>query len=67
MGFEEFMEKNDFAFADLLISSECNVCMGLINTSRSDLMPEGGARLAWSNLVAKFAPVTKYNLIKTKK
>jgi hypothetical protein len=33
-------------------------------------MPEGDARLAWSNLGligARYAPVTKRNLIKTKK
>jgi hypothetical protein len=31
-GHEEFMEENDFAFAERLISSECDVCLGFINT-----------------------------------
>ena len=59
-GFEEFMEKNDFTFAELLISSECDPCLVLVNTSRSDLMPEGDARF-------EFASEMKYNLSKTKK
>ncbi len=66
-GHDEFMQRNDFAYAELLISCECDVCLGLVHTSRSEDMPEGDARLAWSNLVSKFAPVTKSNLIKTKK
>jgi gag-polypeptide of LTR copia-type len=66
-GFDEFMQKNDFAFAELLISKENDVCLGLVDSSRSELMPEGDARLAWTNLVQKFAPTTKSNLIKTKR
>jgi hypothetical protein len=38
-----------------------------VQTSRSKEMPEGDARLAWTNLVSKFTPVTKSNLIKTKR
>jgi hypothetical protein len=66
-GHEDFMTKNDFAFAELLISCECDVCLGLVNISRSEEMPEGDAHIAWTKLVEKFAPTTKYNLIKTKK
>jgi hypothetical protein len=43
------------------------VCLGLVITSKSEELPEGDANLAWTNLVSKFAPLTKYNLIKTKK
>jgi gag-polypeptide of LTR copia-type len=66
-GFDKFMQKNDFAFAELLISNKNDVCLGLVDSSRSELMPEGDARLAWTNLVQKFAPTTKSNLIKTKR
>jgi gag-polypeptide of LTR copia-type len=66
-GYDKFMQKNDFAFAELLISNENDVCLGLVDSSRSELMPEGDARLAWTNLVQKFAPTTKSNLIKTKR
>ena len=37
-GFEEFMQKNNFAFAELLISRENDVCLGLVNSSRSEVM-----------------------------
>ena len=64
---EEFMIKNDLAFAELLIASECDICLGIVDSSRSESMPEGDACLAWRNLVAKFEPVTKANLIKMKR
>jgi hypothetical protein len=64
-GYDKFMQKNNFAFAEMLISSENNVCLGLVDSSRSELMPEADARLAWTNLVQKFAPTTNSNLIKT--
>jgi gag-polypeptide of LTR copia-type len=66
-GHEEFMVKNDITYAELLISSEWDICLGLVNSSRSEDMPEGDARLAWKNMVARFAPTTKANLIKTRK
>jgi hypothetical protein len=58
-GHKEFMMRNDFAFAELLISCECNICLGLVNTSRLDEMPERDAHLAWSKLVDKYTPTTK--------
>jgi hypothetical protein len=66
-GHEDLVTKNDFAFAELLISCKCDVCLGLVNTSRSEELPEGDACIAWTILVNKFAPTTKFNLIKTKK
>jgi gag-polypeptide of LTR copia-type len=66
-GYDDFIIKNDFAFAELLISCECDVCLGLVNTSRSEELPEGDAHLAWTNSESKFFPVTKFSLIKTKK
>jgi hypothetical protein len=66
-GFEDFVNKNDFAFADLLISCKSDVCLGLVNASRLEELPEGDVCLVWTNMISKFAPVTKYNLIKTMK
>jgi hypothetical protein len=65
-GYDEFVQRNHVAFAKLLISNENDVCLGLIESSKSKLMPEGDARLASTNLVQKFAPTAKSNLIKTK-
>jgi gag-polypeptide of LTR copia-type len=56
-----------FAFAELLISSKNDVFLGLVDSSRSELMSDGDARLAWTNLVQKFTPTTKSNLIETKR
>jgi len=65
--FEAFLIKNDVAYAELLIACECNVCFGIVNSSRSKQLPEGDARLAWMNLTAKFEPTTKGNLIQMKR
>jgi len=66
-GYEDFMVKNNIAYAELLISSESDICLGIVHTSRTEMMPEGDARLAWKNLVDKYEPTTKANLIKMKK
>jgi hypothetical protein len=46
-GYDKFMQKNDFAFVELLFSNKNDVCLGLVDSSRSELMPEGDARLAF--------------------
>ena len=66
-GFEEFQAKNDVAYAELLISCESDLCMGIVHVSRTEMMPEGDVGLAWKNLVAKYEPTTKANLILLKK
>jgi hypothetical protein len=48
-GNEDFIFNNDIAYAELLISCDCDICLGIVNTSRSEQMPEGDARLAWKN------------------
>ena len=65
--FDAFLLKNDVAYAELLISCEDNLCFELVNSSRSEQLPEGDAHLAWSNLMSKFEPKTKANLIQMKK
>jgi hypothetical protein len=37
--------------------------LGVINSSRSDKMPEGHTHLSWNNMVSKFQTITKANLI----
>jgi hypothetical protein len=64
---QDFVNKNDFSFSELLISCKCNLCFRLVNTSRSGELPEEDACLDWKILVSKFAPTTKFNLVKTKK
>jgi hypothetical protein len=65
-GHEEFMLRNDIAFAEPMIASGYDICLGIVNSSSSEDMPECDACFAWKNLVAKFEPVTKANLIKMK-
>jgi gag-polypeptide of LTR copia-type len=66
-GYEDFLLTNDIAFSELIIACASEVCVGNVDTSRSETLPEGDAKLAWKNLVAKFEPTTKANLIKIKK
>jgi hypothetical protein len=33
-GYDKFMQKNNFAFPELLISSKIDVCLGLVDSSR---------------------------------
>jgi hypothetical protein len=65
--FEAFMLRNDVAYAEILTACECDVCFGIVNSSRSDILPDGDAKLAWENLDAKFEPKTKASLIQLKK
>ena len=65
--YEIFKDKNDIAFAELLICCENDLCFQIVENSRSDVFPEGDACLAWSSLVSRFEPKTKFNLIKLKK
>ena len=57
--YDDFMLKNNISFAELLISCESDVCMGIVHTSRAEEMPEGDAQLPWKNLMSKFEPTTK--------
>jgi gag-polypeptide of LTR copia-type len=65
--YDEFVMRNDIAYAELLIACDNDICLGIVNTSRTSTLPEGDAKLAWKNLVSKFEPVTKSNLIRVKK
>jgi hypothetical protein len=65
-GYDKFIFKNYIAYAELLIICDCDICLGIVNTSNSNLMPEGDTKLSWKNLLAKFELNTKANLIKLK-
>jgi hypothetical protein len=65
--FDAFLIKNDVAYAEVLIAFEDNLCFELVHSSRSEQLPEEDASLAWSNLMSKFEPKTKANLIQMKK
>jgi hypothetical protein len=65
--YENYVLKNDVAYAEILIACECEICFGIINSSRSETLPDGDAKLAWDNLIAKFEPRTKSSLIQLKK
>jgi hypothetical protein len=45
-GYYKFILRNNIAFAEQLNASECNICLGIVNSSRSDKMPEDDACLA---------------------
>ena len=58
--FDAFVLKNDIAYAELLIACENDeVCFSIINSSRSDILPDGDAKVAWDNMSAKIEPKTK--------
>jgi hypothetical protein len=61
--YDGFIIRNDIAYAEVLIACECDTCFGINNSSRSEKMPDGDARLAWMNLTSKFEPNTKLSLI----
>jgi hypothetical protein len=66
-GYDDYIFKNDIAYAELLISCDCDICLGIGNTSSSEQIPEGDTRLVWRNLLVKYEPNTKANSIKLKK
>jgi hypothetical protein len=61
--YEGFIIRNDVAYSEVLIACECDTCFGIINSSRSEFLPDGDARLALLNLTSKFEPKTKTSLI----
>jgi hypothetical protein len=65
--FENYVLRNDISYAEILIACECEVFFGIINSNRSEILPDGDANLAWDNLIAKFEPRTKSSLIQLKK
>ena len=54
----EAREQNELAYTELLLSCKEVVCFGLIDESKTEDLPDGDARLAWSKLMDKFEPKT---------
>ena len=65
--FEQVKLKNDLAYAELMICCENDLCFSIVDNNVTELFPEGDCFLAWKNLVARYEPRTKSNLIQLKK
>ena len=65
--YEDWLLKNDTAYAELLISCPTDICFGIIDNCKTAELPDGDAQIAWKSLNEKFEPKTKANLIKTKR
>jgi hypothetical protein len=59
-------ERNDTAYAELLVSCQADVVFGIVDNARSETYPEGDAQVAWGELCSKFEPNTKTALVATK-
>ena len=49
---------NEVAYNELLLSCTEVVCFGLVDESKSEDLPDGDAKMAWTKLVNKFEPKT---------
>ena len=65
--FLEIKKLNDLAHAEMLICCVTDLCFAIVENSKSEMFADGDARLGWLNLVEKFEPKTKMNMIKLKK
>ena len=65
-GYVSFMLRNDIAFSEQIIACVSEICVRIVDTSRTESLHEGDARLAWNSLVTQFEPMTKANLINIK-
>ena len=52
------LEDNIVAYSDLILSCQEDISFGIIDESVSETFPDGDARLAWTNLRARFEPNT---------
>ena len=64
--YEDWLIKNDTAYAELLISCPIDTCFGIIDNCKKSELPDGDVHFALNSLIEKFEPKTKTNLIKTK-
>jgi gag-polypeptide of LTR copia-type len=65
--FEDFVMKNDIAFADLMMTCEEDVHFDLVENARTEELPDGVSRLAWEELKTKYEPSSTMTLISVKK
>ena len=60
---KKIYEMNDWAYQHLLISVD-GIAFGIVELAKTDDHEDGNAFLAWSNLLAFYAPKAKQDLIK---
>ena len=58
---------NEEGYSDLLLSMEDEVAFGIVNEAKSTDLPSGDLTMAWKNLLNKYAPSTKDELVSVKK
>jgi len=58
---------NEKAYTDLLLSCSDEVSFGAVEEAVTDELPDGDAKKAWANLVAKYEPKTSGTLVLLKK
>ena len=58
---------NEEGYSDLLLSMEDEVAFGIVNEAKSADLPSGDLTMAWKNLLNKYAPSTKDELVSVKK
>ena len=55
---EAELEDNIQAYNDLILSCQEDIAFGIVYESVSNIFPDGDARVAWTNLKARFEPNT---------
>ena len=56
----------DLAYAELMICCKNDLCFSIVDNSITEFFPEDDSLLAWKNLVSRYEPRTKSNLIQLK-
>jgi len=57
---------NEDAYNDLITVMMAEVCFGKVASATTEALPDGDARLAWTNLIAKYKPRTASRLVELK-
>ena len=58
---------NEEGYSDLLLSMEDEIAFGIVNEAKSTNLPSGDLTMAWRNLMNKYSPSTKDELVSVKK
>jgi hypothetical protein len=64
---EDFTIRNNMAFADLMMICKEDVYFNLVETSRTEELPDGDARLAWEELKTIYKSFNTMPLIEVNK
>jgi hypothetical protein len=63
---EKILKANDFGFNELIQSMESEMCLGIVQSSRTANQPDGDLATAWSKLKKKYEPRTNNALTSLK-